>query len=84
MRTIASSGTLTDSIFPGQTFEVMYCIRMFDPFKTGLTNVDYVLSNDGQDVPNGQYDLRDGITAEVFHLRKTPSGWEVDAGEPLP
>jgi hypothetical protein len=81
MRTIASSGTLTDTIIPGQTFEVMYCIQMFDPeFKTDLAKVDYVLSNDGQDLPDGQYDLRDGVVGDLFHLRKTPSGWEVDAG----
>jgi hypothetical protein len=81
MRTIASSGTLSDTIFPLQTFEVTYCIQMFDPeFKTDLTKVDYVLSNDGQDLPNGQYDLRDGITGDLFHLRKTLSGWEVDVG----
>jgi hypothetical protein len=58
---------------------------MFDPeFKTDLTKVDYVLSNDGQDLPNGQYDLRDGITGDLFHLRKTLSGWEVDVEKRLP
>jgi hypothetical protein len=81
MHTIASSGTLSDTIFPGKTFEVMYCLEMFDPeFKTDLANVGYVLSKDGQDIPNGQYDLRDGVTGDSLHLRKTPSGWEVDVG----
>ena len=78
MRTITSSGTLTDSVFPGHTFEVMFCLQTLDPgFQPRVVSVDYVMRKDGHDVPYGRYDLRDSISRELFHLRKTFSGWKV-------
>jgi hypothetical protein len=80
MRTISSSGTLTDAASTGHTSEVIFGIEIFD---TGLqrghnlAEVTFVLRKDGQDILNGQYDLEDKVTGESFHLRKAHSGWEV-------
>jgi len=80
MRTITSSGTLTDAIFPGSTFDVILTIQIFDlGLKQGnLAEVADILRKDGQEIPNGRYDLRDAASGEFFHLRKRTSGWEAD------
>ena len=81
MRTITSSGTLTDTMFPGQTFEVVFCIQIRTLDHPGspprVVNIDYVLRKDGHEVPFGPYDLRESVSGELFHLQKTYSGWRV-------
>ena len=78
MRTITSSGMLTETGFPRHTFDVVFCIQTHDPgFKPRTVSINYVLRKDGHDVPYGPYDLLDSVSGELFHLRKTLSGWKV-------
>lgn len=53
MRTITSSGTLTDTIIEGYTSEVIFGIQLFEPgAKPDLAEVGFV-RRDGRDIPNG-------------------------------